>query len=173
MSAVNGNDGFSKVKDSIYDSKLMEGLSNLGVLPHTFQAIQAVLDIDDVTVADDGVATAGTIVAGESGRFLDVHTGEPVILGSGQQVVLCQAAVTTTLVAGTGATLSIGLAVAGTTDALTTVLTTATVFGTLNTAGMGLTNPGNVVGSSAHYLKGVAAVEAFTAGVIQVLLIVV
>ena len=170
MSELNvANVAFTKVQDTVYDSKLMDGLAKLGVLPKSFQAIQAVLDVSKVTVADDGVAAAGVLGVGEAGRFLDVNTGEPVILATGQQVVLCQAVVTTDVA---GGSLSIGLAVAGTSDTNTTPLTAATTAAVLNPNGAGLVNPGNLV-AAAHYLKGAATLSPVTAGVVQVLLIVV
>lgn len=168
------NAAFTKVQDTIYDSKLLAGLAQLSILPKSFRVIKAVMNVDDTTTAVDGVATAGTIAAGESGLFIDSETGEAVYLEEGEQIVFLSAVSTTALVSGGSATVEIGTTAATTTDALaTTIAGSTTAFATFNTSGLNLAAAGTLVQASEPYLKFEVATASITAGVVQCVLIVV
>lgn len=159
------NLGFNKIQDTVYDAKVMEGLSKLGVLPNSFQVRQC-------TVTLTGLAIGAAVIQ----ALIDDHTGLQIQFIAGQQVILLRAGAST-LVA-TEANLdafTIGLAATATGAVAETLVTTATGGEVLNAAGLNLvpTVAGAVIGATNIY--GVIATTvttlALTAGVIKIVIV--
>ena len=67
------NLGFRMVQDTIYDTKVFEGLVKAGILPQGFQVIRATVDLSDAT---------GNV------PVLSAHDSQQVQLTTGQQIIL-------------------------------------------------------------------------------------
>jgi len=181
MSNDTANAAFSKVLDTTYDSKVLQGL--LRILPESLRIIKGTLDIDALTTAQ-GVATAGQLAVGEVAAFLD-DSGNPIQLNAGDQIVYINAIATTDL-ADTTAVPAIGLCPTSYgTDSLVTALITVTDADDFNpSATTGLfdgtdpvVEPGclvlaeDVVGT--YLVCDNTATATLTTGVLQVTLVVV
>jgi hypothetical protein len=167
------NLGFSRIKDTVYDSKIMEGLVRLGVLPEGYRAIHAVLDVSKMTVEEDGVSIAGQITDGECGIFRDVFTGERVLIHTSKQVITCQLSVVDDL-AGTSGDFKVGVGHLG--QSIDFELTTDTITN-VNNKGDKLSSHGVYIelddDNEARYLKGQVVGTDLTEGVVQLLLVIV
>jgi len=161
VNPVNGNDGFSKIQDTVYDSKLFEGLVAAGILPQGFRIIKASVDLQ-------GAAGNYPIVDG---------SGNQVYLAAGTHVIYLSGGVLEALAGGTSVQVGLAASASGAVaTGLSDVLTTALV----NSDGVALhvdaTTPigggAVVVGSSNNYLTS-TTLGTYTAGQLQVVLIVV
>lgn len=74
------NLGFRMVQDTIYDTKVFEGLVKAGILPQGFQVIRATVDLSDAT---------GNV------PVLSAHDSQQVQLTTGQQIILVAGVATT------------------------------------------------------------------------------
>ena len=114
------NSAFTKIVDTIYDSKVLNGLVTAGVLPPTFRVIKATADLTDVA------ATTNV-------PLLDATTGVQVQLGEQSAILYAAVYALSTVTSGGSPTFSIGLATAADGANATTTL----IFGegaTINTA---------------------------------------
>jgi len=159
------NTGFTKVYDTIRDSKVLEGLVSNGVLPRSARIIKASIDLTGQAVAK-GLAV------------IDSESGAQVHLNPGEQILFASLMATTTVVSGGTPTFDFGLSAAaadGTTPAVATaVIATGSVAGV--NAGL---NPipdaaaVTLVGASDVWVALDVNVAAVTTGVLQAVLIIV
>lgn len=151
MSVDPTNQAFTKITDTIYDSKVFEGLVSLGILPKQFRVLKG---------------TATPLTAGVY-AVLD-ESDNQILLTAGQQILTIVAYPSTALAGGT--TLQLGLS-ATATGAAGQVLSAATALATINTNGIDNSVFGYIVGATNKYLT-VTGVGTHTAGVLDVIIVV-
>jgi hypothetical protein len=164
MSENNGNSTFTKVLDTLYDSKIVDGLVEAGLAPRSLRIIRG-------TVTPRGANTA----------VLDARTGATITFQENDLIVAASCIATTNFATLTN--LNLGLAA---TDggAVSSVICLATALADLNAGGMTLypaavaaataAQPAAVVvGSTNRFLSATATGTTETTGVLQVVIVVV
>jgi hypothetical protein len=161
------NLGFKVIQDTVYDAKMMEGLSKLGVLPNTFQLRVCTVDLE-------GLAVGAAVIQ----ALIDDHTGEQIVFSPGQQIIFLQAGAVIDVAAEANLDLfQVGLS-ATATGAITTNMTLSTA-GTgelLNGAGvslvLGTAANGGVIQATNIYgvISTTVATAALTAGVVKIVI---
>jgi hypothetical protein len=167
--STTSNTNFTKIQDTVYDSKLMEGLSNLGIFPSSFKVIVATVDVSSLAI---GAAVIQALV--------DDHTGNQVVFAAGQQVILVRGGASTAITTEANLDLfQVGVA-ATATGAVVEVLSNAAtgeLLGATTGTGLALTTDANggVIGTTNIYgvISTTVSVANLTAGVIKVVLVVV
>lgn len=158
------NPGFRKIQETITDSKVLDGLAENGVLPRSLRFIKASIDFTGQLGPEDGL------------QILDVETGTQVHLDPGEQILYFSAVASTTLTSGGSPTFDLGLSPTQDSAVATVLGTAATTMAALN-AGVNeiITDASAVtlVGATNQWLSVDVNVVALTAGVLQVVLIVV
>lgn len=92
------NLGFRMVQDTIYDTKVFEGLVKAGILPQGFQVIRATVDLSDAT---------GNV------PVLSAHDSQQVQLTTGQQIILVAGVATTGVLGATSVNVGLAATAAG------------------------------------------------------------
>jgi hypothetical protein len=161
VSPVNGNDGFSKIQDSILDLKVFEGLVAGGILPQGFRVIKASVDITG--------AAGNYAIVDESGNQIHLAAGTHIVYVSGGEL---------TAVAG-GTSAQVGLAATATgavSTAISDVLTTALIgsdgIGLHVDATVPIGGGAVIVDATDNYLVA-TTLGTYTAGEIQLVMVVV
>lgn len=69
------NSAFSKIQDAVYDSKLIEGLENLGLFPKGFRVINGTVDLEGADVGSYAVldSDGNTIYVSEGVKVLAAY----------------------------------------------------------------------------------------------------
>lgn len=166
---TDANLGFTKVLDTIHDSKVLEGLVDNGILPRSLQMIQCTVDLTGQAVGTDTVIP-----------LTNDLTGNQVQLSAGQQVVILKGGASQAIT--TEANLDgfqVGLA-ATATGAIAETLSadvTGEILGAATGTGISLVTDANggVVGSTNTWgvVEVTVSVAALTAGEVKLLLVVV
>lgn len=151
-----GNSGFSGIKDTVYDSKIQNGLIKLGVISDTFKVVKALYQYD-ASLSNGAVG---------SYALLDAQTGNQIQLAPGSHVVF--AASYQDLTSGGSATTAVGLAAAaGDGQSIASSLISATAISTTSYA-----DKANVVVSANSFLVMTIATAAITGGGLEVNLLI-
>lgn len=147
------NLGFTKILDTVYDSKLFEGLVNAGILPQGFQVIVGTATLTGVIVGDE-VAVLGS-------------NGNQIFLSNGKMIVGAFTAETTAITG--GATVALGLAAASGDDQ--NIATSVISVGAANDGFLQTAVP-VLVGANGWLTVAVTTATA-TAGALKVVLVLV
>jgi hypothetical protein len=174
-----GNEQYTKVQDSVYDSKVLLALSKSNVIPKTLRTFRSTINLV-------GQASASTVV-----YPLEDEDGNQIQLYPGQQIILQRADPSTAIAASSGVinvNLTLNVGVGNTTTALDSTLTSA--VGQINTivngTGLGLTGVAlghgavvqqpNTAGDPCYLLASVvlgATTAAISAGKLELFIMVV
>lgn len=159
MSSSTANAAYTKILDATYDSKVLQGL--LRILPESFRVVK-------------GTATIGTTGSGDSVAVNDA-AGNPILLNAGEIIVSASVAATTTMTSGGSATLTIG---SSNVAAGSGVTADSNILETLSLAEVNGTGelPGplvRLVPADEQYLIAEVGTAAATAGVVEVVLVIV
>jgi len=149
------NQGFSKLFDTQHDSNVFDGLVSSGILPKGFRVIVGSVDL------------TGT-AAGEEAIVVDA-SGNQIFIEDGRQIVMASAVATTAVTGTAGWILTLGLAPdsgADVNQGSTIVVASANTSEFQNTAPV-------VVLDNNNWLSVNVTIQTTTAGVLQVVLIVV
>ncbi len=160
------NAGFSKIQDTVYDSKLMEGLANLGVFPSLFKVYVSTVDLE-------GLAIGAAVIQ----PLVDDHSGNQIVFTQGQKVAFLSAGASVPVATEANLDLfQVGLA-ATASGAVAETLSDAGTGELLNAAGVGSTFSvnGGVVGATNVYgvISTTVTTLALTAGVVKIVMVVV
>jgi hypothetical protein len=167
MSYEESNAQYTRVKDTLLDAGVLQGLVSAGVIPQSFRVLVG------------SVSVAGTDDP-ESFAVVD-DSGAQLVLPEGSHIAYVAAGVTTTLAGGTSVQLGLALdALDGAAPDLATAVSGVGAMADVNTFGLGLkfaatpaaSGAGGVVVGDNQWLV-VNAIGAFTAGALQVVLVVV
>lgn len=160
-SPVNGNDGFSKIQESILDLKIFEGLVAGGILPQGFRVIKASVDITG--------AAGNYAINDESGNQLRLVAGTHIVYVSGG--VLTALAGGTSVQVGLAATAT-GAVSTGVSDVLTTALVNSDGIGLHVDATTPIGGGAVVVDATDNYLVA-TTLGTYTAGEVQLAIVVI
>lgn len=156
MSVDPTNQAFTKITDTIYDSKVFEGLVSLGVLPKQFRVMKG---------------TATPLAFGSPSYAVLDSAGNQIVLSAGQQILNLVAGKGTTLASGGSATLQLGLSPTAT-GTVGQVLSAATAYTTVNTNGIDQSVFGYIVGSTNTYLTVTVGTANITSGTVEIIIII-
>lgn len=159
MSSTTANASYTKILDTVYDSKVLQGL--LRILPESFRVVK-------------GTADLGATASGDSVAVNDA-SGNPVLLNAGEVIVAATVAATTTVASGGAATVTIGtsnVAAGASVTADSNILETLSLAELNGTAEL----PGplvRLIPADEQYCIAEVGSAATTAGVVEVVLVIV
>jgi hypothetical protein len=169
------NAAFSGVKDTIYDSKVLQALLDVGVFPSSFRIIKGVVDFTDAANQPTGT---GKVV-------IDTFDGAQVLLSTGNAVIYAAAyaPATSPLTSGGSPTFTIGLSSTSGGSVGTALFTAGTTLASINNGVSSLQYDGSSAGvanvtraiqlvGANEWLSVDVATAALTGGKLYVILVI-
>jgi hypothetical protein len=175
---------FTRVQDTVYDAKLLQGLADLGILPRSFQMFVAYVDVAPLVVGS-GVLPVydakkmAALPPTTSAAYADALADAQIVLPTGSMVCLIRGGLSEALAVEADLTaFQIGLSLTSTgalVDALSTSATGATLGATTGTGLLiGTNENGGVVGVNRFLTATYTVANAdTTTGIVKLTLVIV
>jgi hypothetical protein len=159
-----GNENFTQIQDTVYDSKVVVGLSESGILPKTYRTYTALINVTGATISTTHVVP-----------LIDENNGQQIHLGQDDLIIALRIGVVEDVATGGTFSVAVGLSNAADDTAVDATIATVANLATLNGAGGTLSTANHLVDATNQFLTASYAVgsSAVTAGIIRVALIVV
>jgi hypothetical protein len=174
---------FTRVQDTVYDAKLLQGLADLGILPRSFQMFTAVVDLAPLSIAAAQILPVydakkmAALPPTTSAAYADALADAQIVLPTGAIVCLLRGGLSEAIlpVPADVTLIQIGLSLTASGAHINT-LSNAGTGTTAGAAGISLTTSANggVVGVNQYLTASITVVTAATtAGLLKLTLVIV